>query len=176
MIFFTIFGWLFDGKIKIKVSACIFEITYYYENPPVSLFRLQKLFWKPSVIVNVLHTEPVFVNLLRSPEIDSQPGGPVLQPCLTCRPAKLHRLAESIPWNWFLGSLNVYKFGEKIEKWQRRKTGTDRYSYEAFGTISKISTGILIEASRNFLIIFSFTIEPENLKTLCACTNRTALI
>jgi hypothetical protein len=23
----------------------------------------------------------------------------------------LHRLAESIPWNRFLGSLNVYKFG-----------------------------------------------------------------
>ncbi len=28
-------------------------------------------------------TEPVFVNLLRSPEIDSQPGGPVQQPYLS---------------------------------------------------------------------------------------------
>jgi hypothetical protein len=27
------------------------------------------------------------------------------------RPAKLHRLAESIPWNLFLGSLKVYIFG-----------------------------------------------------------------
>jgi hypothetical protein len=52
------------------------------------------------------------------------------------------------------------------------KTGTDRYSYEAFGTVSKISTGILKEASKN-LIIFSFTREPENLKTK---TKRTALI
>ncbi len=30
---------------------------------------------------------------------------------LSYRPATLHRLAESIPWNRFLGSVNVYKFG-----------------------------------------------------------------
>ncbi len=30
---------------------------------------------------------------------------------LSYRPARLHRLVESIPWNQFLGSLNVYKFG-----------------------------------------------------------------
>jgi hypothetical protein len=41
--------------------------------------------------------EPVFVNLLRSLGIDSQPGGPVLQPYLSYRPARLHRLTESIP-------------------------------------------------------------------------------
>jgi hypothetical protein len=40
--------------------------------------------------------------------IDSQPGGPVRQPYLTYRPARLHRLAESIPWNPIL---NVYKYG-----------------------------------------------------------------
>ena len=46
-----------------------------------------------------LRPEPVFVNLLFSPGIDSQPGagGPVRQPYLSYRPAKLHRLAESIP-------------------------------------------------------------------------------
>jgi hypothetical protein len=55
-----------------------------------------------------LYTEPVFLNLLRSLWIDSQPGGPVRQPYLTFRPARLHRLAESIPRNRFL---NVYKFG-----------------------------------------------------------------
>jgi hypothetical protein len=54
--------------------------------------------------------EPVFVNLFSSPGIDSQAGGPVLQPSLTYRPARLHWLAESIPWNRFLGSLNVYNF------------------------------------------------------------------
>ena len=37
-------------------------------------------------------TEPVFVNLLRSPGIDSQPGG-------------------VDPWNRFLGSINVNKYG-----------------------------------------------------------------
>ncbi len=29
------------------------------------------------------------------------------QPYLTYQHAKLHRLAESISWNWFLGSLNI---------------------------------------------------------------------
>ncbi len=57
-----------------------------------------------------------FVNLLRSPGIDSQPDGSGKQPYLTYRPARLHRLAESIPWNRFLGSLNVYKFGLKSGK------------------------------------------------------------
>jgi hypothetical protein len=47
--------------------------------------------------------EPVFLNLLRSPGTGSLPY-------LLDRPAKLHRLAESIPRNPFLGSLNVYKY------------------------------------------------------------------
>ncbi len=59
-------------------------------------------------------TEPVFVNLLRSPGIDSQPGWPVRQPYLSYRPARLHRLAESIPLNRFLGSLNIYKYGVRF--------------------------------------------------------------
>ena len=46
-----------------------------------------------------LYPEPEFVNLLRRPGFDSQLGGPLRQPCLTYQPAKLHRLAESIPWN-----------------------------------------------------------------------------
>ena len=44
-------------------------------------------------------TEPEFVNLLCSPGIDPQHGGPVRQPYFTYRPTRLHRLAESIPWN-----------------------------------------------------------------------------
>jgi hypothetical protein len=55
--------------------------------------------------------EPLFVNLLRSPGVDYQIGGPLRQPSLTYRLARLHRLVESIPWNRFHGSLNVYKFG-----------------------------------------------------------------
>ena len=43
--------------------------------------------------------ESVSVNLLRSPAIDSQPGEPVRQPYLLYRPARLHRLTESIPRN-----------------------------------------------------------------------------
>jgi len=62
-------------------------------------------------VCGLSNTEPAFVNLLWSPGFDSQPGGPVRQPYLTYRPARLHRLAESIPWNLFLSSLNVCKFG-----------------------------------------------------------------
>ena len=55
--------------------------------------------------------EPEFVNLLRSPGIDSQPDGPVRQPYLTYRPARLHRLAESFPLNRFLGSFKRLQIG-----------------------------------------------------------------
>ncbi len=47
-------------------------------------------------------TEPVFVDLIWSPVIDYQPGGPVRQPYLTYRAARLKRPAESIPWNRLL--------------------------------------------------------------------------
>jgi hypothetical protein len=34
---------------------------------------------------------------------------------LANRPARLHRLAESIPWHRFLDSLNIYKYGLWID-------------------------------------------------------------
>jgi hypothetical protein len=46
---------------------------------------------------NQYYSEPDFVNLLRSPGIDSQPGVPTQQPCLTYRPDWLHRLVEAMP-------------------------------------------------------------------------------
>jgi hypothetical protein len=61
--------------------------------------------------LQVFFSEPVFENLLRSLGIDFQPGRPVWQPYLSYRPARLHRLAESIPRNRFPGSRNVYKYG-----------------------------------------------------------------
>ncbi len=59
---------------------------------------LQKSFnalWSPHLLLFGLRTESVFVNLLRAQE--STPGRPVRQPCVSYRPASLHRLAESIP-------------------------------------------------------------------------------
>ncbi len=44
-----------------------------------------------------MQSEPVFVNLVRSLGIGSQPCGPVRQSYLSYRPTRLHRLAESIP-------------------------------------------------------------------------------
>jgi hypothetical protein len=63
------------------------------------------------VCITLNESEPVFVDLSRRPGIDSQPGGPVRQPYFSYRPARLHRLAKSIPRNRFLGSINVYKYG-----------------------------------------------------------------
>ncbi len=48
----------------------------------------------------------IFKRCLISPGIDSLPGGPVPEPYLSYRPARLHRLAKRL-----LGSLNVYKCG-----------------------------------------------------------------
>ncbi len=57
--------------------------------------------------------EPVFVNLVRSPGIDSQPGGPVRQPYLTNRPARQQRLAESIP-----GLLKCLQIWAQLKIWR----------------------------------------------------------
>ncbi len=59
----------------------------------------------------VFYTEPVFVNLWRSPRIDSQPDGPVRQPYLSYRPAMLLWQVESNTRNRFMVSWNVYKYG-----------------------------------------------------------------
>ena len=67
--------------------------------------------------------EPVFVDLLRSPEIDSQPGRLVRQPFLAYRPARLHRLVKSIPRIRFLGSINVYKYGLRTLPTTEREEG-----------------------------------------------------
>jgi hypothetical protein len=74
-----------------------------------SNFKLLKSPWNR--FRQSMYPEPVSVDLLQSPGIDSQPGGPVRQPYLAYRPARLHRMAESIPRNRFLGSINVYKYG-----------------------------------------------------------------
>ncbi len=75
----------------------------------VLIFVIALLQALTSLFTNFMSTEAEFVNLLRSPGIDSQLGGPVRKGYLTYWPARL--LAESIPWNRFLGSLNIYKFG-----------------------------------------------------------------
>ncbi len=71
------------------------------------------VFWVtiPGNLCSEWTSEPVFVAPLYRPEIDSQPGGPVRQPCMLYRPTRQHRLAASIPRNRFLGSINHYKYG-----------------------------------------------------------------
>jgi hypothetical protein len=67
--------------------------------------------------------EPVFVNVsgaqyliprnrIRHPKMKS--GGPVREPYLSYRPARLHRLVESIPWNRYLRSLTFTNSGSDL--------------------------------------------------------------
>jgi hypothetical protein len=51
--------------------------------------------------ISPLRTEPVFVDPLRSPEIDSQPGGPVRQPFMLYQSPYLETFME--PRNRFRG-------------------------------------------------------------------------
>ncbi len=58
--------------------------------------------------------EPVFVNPFRSPESIPSLAGKYDKPYSLYRPSRLPMLAVSIPRNWFLGSINVYKYGLSI--------------------------------------------------------------
>ncbi len=78
--------------------------TFLFRSPFLSK-RIVRQFW------GISYTEPVFADLFRRSGIDFQPGGPVRQPYFSYRPVRLHRLAKSIPRNWFLGSINFYKYG-----------------------------------------------------------------
>jgi hypothetical protein len=75
---------------------------------------------------------------LRSPRIDS---------------ARLQRLAEPFPWNRFLGSLNVYKFGlrswKNRENIKQRKNVRDKVVEKGVGVIQDVNVwdnyaGILV--------------------------------
>jgi hypothetical protein len=97
--------------VLIKVSKkCLYDLT----NMVFTKFD----YWskkRSEFYADTIHSEPEFVNFLKSPGIDSHPcGGPLRQPYLTDWPAWLHRRVESIPWNRFLGSLNIHKYGRGV--------------------------------------------------------------
>jgi hypothetical protein len=62
-----------------------------------------------SITAGERRTEPVFVDLLRRPWIDSQAGGPVRQPYFSYRPARLIGCRYR-----FLGSINVTNTGSAL--------------------------------------------------------------
>ncbi len=116
---------VFETIVRLKLSTQAISSTFrytvsasnvvkytLYSIPNAGIFegserahqRLRRAVGQAGVQASWFFSEPEFVNLLRSPWIDSQPS-------LTYRPDRLHRLAESIPWNRFLCSLNVYKYG-----------------------------------------------------------------
>jgi hypothetical protein len=68
-------------------------------------FSINKYIFYNCMRIHGLLSEPKFINP------GAQESMPVRPPHLKYRHAKLIRLAESIPWNRFLGSINVSKFG-----------------------------------------------------------------
>jgi hypothetical protein len=88
------------------------------KNTPTELEFLKSLWGlgtEEELGFRIVPPEPVFVDLSRRPGIDSQPGGPVRY-LLSYWPARLHRLAKSIPRYRFLGSVNVYKYGLRLHR------------------------------------------------------------
>ncbi len=75
--------------------------TVFAQFEPIKKHLTPWFLYNSSTFPASILSEPVFVNLLRSPGIDSQPGGPVRQPYLTGPSGGIDSL----------GSLNVYKFG-----------------------------------------------------------------
>jgi hypothetical protein len=77
--------------------------------------------------------------------------GPIKQPYLSY--TGIHSLAESIPRNQFLGSINVYKYGLWMHVGNHANPSVDRghrrKNYKA--TFSKI-TNIELEAGENFML------------------------
>ena len=110
------------------------------------------------------NAEIVFVYLLRSPEIDSQPCGPI-QPYLSYWPTRLHRLAESIPRNLFLGSINVYKYRLRSEP----RDSSMRKERDDLWTFSKLSalqfTGWNVQWTRFEVCKLTQHFESKNIST-----------
>jgi hypothetical protein len=69
----------------------------------------------------------------------AMPAGMITLFVVSYRPARLHRLAESIPWNRFLGFLNIYKCGLSFLSTPRRvseDTKTLPYAAGQWNTVS----------------------------------------
>jgi hypothetical protein len=95
------------------------------------------------------------VDLLRSPGIDSQHGGPVRQHHLSYRHARLHRLAESVHRNRFLGSINVYKYGLRLHRLAELVVPWNRFlgSLKVLNSGSRSLLGFPLGLSRPFWIL-----------------------
>ncbi len=87
---------LAERSVRVKTAMWYNNIGK-LARPIMYNFFILFTYWEPQLINLPVQddSEPEFVISLRSPGIDSQPGGPLRQPYLTNRPARL--LAESIP-------------------------------------------------------------------------------
>ncbi len=117
----TIIGPILPTSLAILLKIGRFNEIWPFSRPPIFLGysfelcgleigHLAAVEEDPNHSLDRKKPEPVFLNLLRSAGIDSQPGGPGQQPYMSYRPTMLHRLVESNPRNRFLVSLNFYKY------------------------------------------------------------------
>ncbi len=106
-------------------------------------------------------SEPECVNVM-------QPGGPIQHIGISYRPARLHKLAESIPWNRFLCSLNVYRYcflNSSLGSVQQH------YSYSAHNDCSKFQQRFGLCKRRS---LFYPDMEWKTAVTKCAVCNSKA--
>ncbi len=93
------------GLLKcLQIRALSFTRGHLFVLAQTRIYRLSVVFTSSPLLATVfLHhfsiwPELVFLTLLRRSGIGSQPDGPVQKPCLTYKHARLHKLAESVPW------------------------------------------------------------------------------
>ncbi len=89
-------------------------------------------------IDQVLFKVTTYYNL--SLGIDSQPGGPTGQPYLTYRPARLHRLAELLRWNQYLGPLKRLNIRAQISQPVFVKLIMAPYTFTSSGSVETAET------------------------------------
>jgi hypothetical protein len=97
-------------------SSCLLDIPL-IRPPPRNRTSPCKLssHFPNQISLAICSPRPEFVNVYGAQE-SIQRMIPPAYLGLSYRPARLHRLVESIPWNRFLSSLNVYKFGLRSQK------------------------------------------------------------
>jgi hypothetical protein len=93
---------------KVRMHETV-HILYITENPVCHTLALGRNF---SVLQ--LNYRARICKRLRSPDPPAFVAGPVQQIGLSYLPARLHMLAESMPWNRFLNTLNVFNFGLRV--------------------------------------------------------------
>jgi hypothetical protein len=104
--------------MQLCIKALKVQSTYFTVRGQSYFSRLPK-YWPP-IPLSAWQVRARICKPFKQPRNRFSAGGPVRESYLSYRHGRLHRLAESISRYWFLGSINVYKYGLWLPPQQRR--------------------------------------------------------